>query len=380
MIMLLRMMAMLLLSPAAAMPTTPRTGGITGALSSIERALFQADREREALLRRLRQTYEGDALSALPTTSYALPPGSSIAITGANEGIGLAAAHFLATNGYSTILCARTQAKADEAARAVSERTAGAKVVGVEIDQASMASVARGADAIRDASATLDSPLRGLLLNAGNWPTERRITADGLEEGTQVCHVSHWMLANDLSPDLCSSDEEARVVTVSSSAHALAPSVDLSDVSWERRPWSSTEAYGESKLANLLFARELAQRSRSSRLTSLAVHPGVVATSLFREFTPDASELPLPIEPSVLQDAFASLSSSPPLSLVLKTPADGCRTSCYALLAPGLPNGAYLCDCELTDVSNSAKDTRAAKELWDWTQQWVASSPNRDEG
>ena len=369
----------LLLSLLALLPTTAAMAtGLTGAIQTFERLSFQIDREREGFVRRARQQLTGgDALSTLSPSSYALKPGSAVCITGANDGIGRAAAVYLAKQGYATVLCARTQAKADEAVAYVQAAASGAQSAGAVIDLASFESVARGGDAIRAAAADLDAPLRGLLLNAGVWPTERRISADGLEEGIQVCHVSHFMLTQDLLPDLSEDGEEARVVTVSSSAHALAPGVDLSDQTWSKRTFDATTAYGESKLANLLFAEELASRAPSmadgGRITSLALHPGVVATSLFKEFTPQQSGTSLPTPPPQLETLLETIASSPPAKLAFKLPEDGCRTSCYALLAPGLPTGAYLSDCELTDVSPAAKDVKARRELWEWTEEWVAA-------
>ena len=340
-----------------------------------ERLSFQIDREREGFVRRLRHQVAGDALSSLRPSSYALAPGSAVAITGANEGIGFAAAMFLAKEGYAPIICCRTQSKADAAAEAVRAAFGSANVGSVQVDLSSLDDVERGAEAICASAAALDAPLRGLLLNAGVWPQERRVTADGLEEGTQVCHVSHFALTRALLPEL-SSGGEARVVTVSSSAHELAPGVDLTDLAWNTRGWDAATAYGESKLANLLFAQELAHRapqtSGGARVTSLAVHPGVVATSLFREFGvgATASAPSLPPQAEAMLKAFAD---APPAKLLFKLPEDGCRTSCYALLAPDLPSGAYLSDCELTDVSPAAKDPAARKALWAWTEEWLAA-------
>ena len=354
------------------------------AIQSFERLSFQIDREREGLLRRVRQqVVGGDALDLLKPSAYALSQGAAVAITGANDGIGLAAAEFLAKAGYSPILCCRTQSKADEAANKIRKSVGLAcKVGSVELNLASMQNVKSASESIRAAAKDLDAPLRGLLLNAGVWPQEKRLTDDGLEEGMQVCHVGHFALTKALLPDLCAPGEEARVVAVSSSAHALAPGVDMSDVNWESRVWNAAEAYGESKLANLLFAQELAQRvplTADQRLTSLAVHPGVVATSLFREFTPSGvlATDELPSLPPLGQEAFNALTDTPAAKVLFKKPDNGCRTSCYALLAPGLPTGAYLSDCELTDVAPAAKDPAARAALWEWTESWLAKNAER---
>ena len=128
----------------------------------------------------------------------------------------------------------------------------------------------------------------------------------------------------------------------------------------ERRKFDASINYGETKLANLLFAQELAERAPSPRFKSLAVHPGVVATSLFRDFgaaAPPAQVLGL------LDDT--------PLGLVFRSPRDGCRSSLYALLSPTVPNGAYVVDCEPTDTSPASKAPRARAELWEWSAAWL---------
>jgi NAD(P)-dependent dehydrogenase (short-subunit alcohol dehydrogenase family) len=141
----------------------------------------------------------------------------------------------------------------------------------------------------------------------------------------------------------------------------------------------------------VLFARALAQRYPPTRLTSLAVHPGVVATSLFREFKPSAAQLPIPLPPiplppgglggpsfdSAVASAGKAILDNPAVGLVFKKPEDGCRTLVYALLAPGLPSGSYLSDMELTDVAPAAKDSAAADALWRWTEAWVGAKMSK---
>ena len=118
--------------------------------------------------------------------------------------------------------------------------------------------------AISEAAAAMGAPLRGLVLNAGVWPTEKQTTADGMELGFQTCHIGHWQLTTGLLPSLyeqLADGDEVRVVTVSSSAHALTEGVVLDDAAWEDRKWDSSTAYGTAKLANLLHAQELARRA-----------------------------------------------------------------------------------------------------------------------
>lgn len=354
--------------PLLVLTSTALQQPVLDALRRIERGIFAADRSRDDLLRRVADKVAGgDALSRLAPESYALQPGSAVAITGASDGIGRETAAFLARAGYPVVLCARDPDKG-EAARTYVATATNAKVAVVPLDLSSVSSVRAAIPAIVDAASVLGAPLRGLVLNAGVWPTKKATTSDGMELGFQTCHVGHWQLTEGLLPTLCadlSEGEEARIVTVSSSAHALSDGLSLEDAAWETRPWDSSAAYGASKLANLLHAQELAQRAAPSagRLTSLAVHPGVVATSLFREFGPLSTPLPSLDGPAL---------QASPLSLVLKTSEEGSRTSLYALLAPGLPSGSYLSDCALTDVSPAAKDPKARRELWEWTARWLA--------
>ena len=385
-------MSLLALS-GALLPTALTPPSPLSLLSSIERASFSLDREREGIVRRLKQQLspDGDELDQLSLSDYALPAGCAVAITGANAGIGLESAVFLAEAGYAPIVCARTDAKAEQTVEAIKARVGpDAAVAGVTLDLSCFESAEAGGEAIVAAADSLGVPLRGLLLNAGVWPTEKRVTRDGLQEGLQVCHVSHQQLAQALLPTLCDGEmpqgRESRIVTVSSSAHALTDSVNTDDPAWEARAWDSSTAYGESKLANQLMAQELARRAPSRALTSLAVHPGVIpGTELFREFLPPAPTAgfgyPLPMTGPAFDAALRrfgdAVTSSPPARLAFKDAKAGSRTSLYALLAPGLPNGAYLSDLAVTDVAPAAKDARAREALWAWTESWLEAQRAR---
>ena len=137
--------------------------------------------------------------------------------------------------------------------------------------------------------------------------------------------------------------------------------------------------YGRAKCANMLFAQELAQRTRSSGVRSIATHPGVVLTTLFKELGPNyqASSGGSFTGKSAVEDRLAgipalkTLRESTPLKLVLKSPEEGCRPLLYSLLAPGLPSGGYVVDCALTDISPASKSAAARTALWEWTDTWV---------
>jgi len=179
--MMLYLLVLISIAVAAALPSLRVT------VSTAERLGYAVDREREGLLRRVRHR-GGDPLSTLMPTDYALASGSCIAVTGGSDGIGREAAAFLAQRGFAVVLCARNQAKGEEAlryVRALSDAKS-AKLALVTFDQSSVVDTARGAEEVAEAAKQLGVPLRGLLLNAGVWPTELRLTSDGLEEGMQV--------------------------------------------------------------------------------------------------------------------------------------------------------------------------------------------------
>ena len=360
------MLPFLLAVPSLQLPAVDvlRSSVLRG-LETSERGVYTAERQREELGRRLRDRLSGgDGLSRLAAADYAVRPGTSVAITGATEGIGREAARFLADANIGVIVCARDAAKAETAASYIREAGANASLVRtVTCDLSSVDSVDAASGMVLAAADEMGAPLRGLLLNAGVWPTSKVITADGAEVAWQSNHLGHFQLANQLLPAMAESAgdaDELRVVTVSSSAHGIPSALDLDDMTWERRKFDASVNYGETKLANLLFAQELAERAPSPRFKSLAVHPGVVATSLFRDFgaaAPPAQVLGL------LDDT--------PLGLVFRSPRDGCRSSLYALLSPTVPNGAYVVDCEPTDTSPASKAPRARAELWEWSAAWL---------
>lgn len=400
-----------------------------------ENALYAADRQRDELLSGVKRSLIGDPLDQLSPYAYALPPATStIAVTGATDGLGREAAAFLANAGFAVIICARDVAKGERAAEYI--RTSSfsePRVSVVPLDLASVASVEEAAPLIVSAAAELGSPLRGLLLNAGIWPGQQQTTADGMELALQANHIGHWQLTQRLLPELETSGGEARVVTTSSSAHAFTSDAGIGDPLWESKasnghdsklscspacalllptctrlhspllapsatpfshhpkirqprlprcvqPFDTNANYGRAKLANLQFAQELAQRAPSN-IRSLAVHPGLVLTTLFKELGPNysAGEMGSVTGRSAVEDRLAGLpnlrelQSTTPLKVVLKSPEEGSRPLLYALLAPGLPNGAYLADCELRDTSPASKDVSNRQALWEWTQRWVES-------
>ncbi len=201
--------------------------------------------------------------------------GKTIIVTGANSGIGLCAAEELAVRGAEVILACRSQEKGRAALARIRARHAGAQVALEPLDLSSLASVRAFAESVREKHPRIDV----LVNNAGVMALPFSKTADGFEMQVGTNHLGHFALTALLWPSLVAA-EGARVVTVASVAHHFGK-VRLDDLCWEKG-YSRWPAYAQSKLCNLLFAKELARRVERARLgvTSVACHPGYASTNL----------------------------------------------------------------------------------------------------
>jgi len=269
--------------------------------------------------------------------------GRMVVVTGANSGIGFHAARELAQHGASVILAVRDTAKGLEAARRIP-----ADVEVRQLDLADLDSVRRFADA-------WDGPLDLLVNNAGIMAPPLRRTAQGFESQLGTNHLGHFALTGLLLGFLLEA-EHPRVVTVSSGAHRMGK-IRFDDLQWEEsyKPWP---AYGQSKLANLLFAFELQRRADNagSKLTSTAAHPGYAATNLQTGTSSKAQDLVMVVlnrvvaqsaEAGALPTLFAAVEPLPGAAYV---GPDG----------PGEVRGAP----KLVDASSAAKDAQTAAKLW----------------
>lgn len=191
-------------------------------------------------------------------------PDGRVIVTGANSGIGRAAARMLAAAGAQVTLAVRSLERGHAAAAAISGKTEVR-----ELDLASLASV-------RKFAADWDGDIDLLINNAGVMIPPLSRTADGFELQFGTNHLGHFALTNLLLPRI-----RGRVVTVSSSMHRVGR-IDFADLNWEQRRYRRWAAYGQSKLANLLFTKELQRRlsDAGSPLLSVAAHPGYAATNL----------------------------------------------------------------------------------------------------
>jgi NAD(P)-dependent dehydrogenase (short-subunit alcohol dehydrogenase family) len=278
--------------------------------------------------------------------------GRSILVTGAGSGLGLETVRVLSRRGARVLATARTEAKAREALAAAG--AAGGVPLACEL--ADPASVRACVEAVRRDAGRLDA----IVCNAGIMALPRLELVHGVERQLFTNHVGHFILVTGLLDRLA---DDGRVVMVSSAAHRMAPreGVRLDDLAAARgyTPWGH---YGQSKLANLLFAKELARRLAGTRRTSNAIHPGVIKTNLGRHM------------PSVAQALFSLVGP-----LALKTVAQGAATQAYAAVHPAMAatTGAYLADCNLAPCRPDADDPALAGRLWEVTEGLVAGLPGR---
>jgi len=196
-------------------------------------------------------------------------------ITGANSGLGFEAAKILAAKGAHVVLAVRNAEKGRQAAQAIERVVPAARLAVFSLDLANLASVRRFAEALPAAHSRLDM----LINNAGVMAIPRRVTTDGFEMQLGVNHLGHFALTGLLLP-LILKTAGSRIVTVSSGAHIFGK-INFDDLQSERS-YSKWGAYGQSKLANLLFAYELQRKLQAAGCStiSVAAHPGYASTNL----------------------------------------------------------------------------------------------------
>ena len=248
-------------------------------------------------------------------------------VTGASAGIGFETARALAAHGARVVLACRDLERGRRAAQRMADAGTQPSVHVEVLDLADLASVRRFADRVLRRYDGVDI----LVNNAGIAGGPRRRTSDGFEAHLGTNHLGHFTLTALLLPAL-RSRPGARVVTLTSSVAAQGK-IDFADLNSERR-YKFTDAYSQSKLANLMFATELDRRAKEAALplASIAANPGIVATSLLRSKRDQWGSAPGPAE----------LAVAAVQRLLGQSPADGCATSLYAATAPGLRGGEYI--------------------------------------
>lgn len=199
----------------------------------------------------------------------------TIVITGASDGIGLEAAAQLAAQGHRVVLVGRNPDKLAAAAKRIQAESPGALAGSHVCDFASLAEVRKLADALLAAYPRIDV----LVNNAGTVYDKRSETVDGYESTFAVNHLAGFLITELLLPRLRES-APARIVTTASVGHYRG-SMDFDDLGFQHGGYQIMRAYGRSKLANVLYTRDLAQRLEGTGVTATCLHPGAVATNIW---------------------------------------------------------------------------------------------------
>lgn len=281
----------------------------------------------------------------MPTTRL---DGKTILITGATGGIGLEAAVALAGTGARVVITGRNRARIDAALAAIRTRTGGS----TEALQADFASQAAVRQLATDFTAQHDR-LDVLVNNAGSVNATRTLTRDGIETTFAVNYLAPFLLTHLLLPTLRASIP-ARIVNVASVAHTRG-TLDFDNLNFDRG-YTTMRAYSRSKLADVLFTRELARRLEGSGITVNALHPGTVGTGIWNHGAPDSAW-----KRALFKAVFA------PAKWFMLSPARGAETILYAATSPDLAgrSGLYLEKNRPKSPSALARDDALARRLWD---------------
>ncbi|KAF2454557.1 hypothetical protein BDY21DRAFT_290817 [Lineolata rhizophorae] len=286
--------------------------------------------------------------------------GKVILVTGSNTGLGKESVLQLVAHKPARVyLAARTPAKAEAAIADIKSHIPEAPITFLQLDLTSFESIKNAATTFKSESDRLDI----LMNNAGVMATPYSKTSEGYELQFGTNHVGHALLTKLLLPTLQRTAEEAgsdvRVINVTSAGHMMAPAsgVELDMDALEKV--NTMKRYGNSKLANILFAREFARRYPS--ITSVAVHPGVIFTDLYQSLG----------EKNFLLRWGTKLSAP----FVMGTPQAGAKNQLWAATVPKaeLENGAYYVPIgSKSGGTNLSRDPEQAKKLWEWTENEFA--------
>jgi NAD(P)-dependent dehydrogenase (short-subunit alcohol dehydrogenase family) len=281
--------------------------------------------------------------------------GRTIIVTGGNSGIGKEAAAELTAMGATVVVAARNRAKGEAAVAEIRQRAPQGTVELADLDLASTASIRAFADGFLAAHDRLDV----LLNNAGLTLRKRRVTTDGFEMTFGVNHLGHFLLTSLLRDRLVAS-APARVVIVASDAHRYARrGLDFDDLMATKR-YRYFLQYARSKLANILFTRELARRLDGTGVTANVLHPGFVASNFAREG--DTGRL-----------GNAAMIIGRPLAI---SAVEGAQTSVFLASSPTVDGvtGQYFVKSSFAKTSAAAADDHAGTRLWTVSEQLLGLS------
>lgn len=271
--------------------------------------------------------------------------GRTMLVTGANSGIGKATALALVARGARVHVACRSEERAAAVLEEAAAMPGPGSAVFLPLDLSELSSVRRSAEAFRATGEGLH-----VLVNNAGVAGQRGQTADGFELAFGINHLGHFLFTTLLLDQLRAS-APSRVVTVSSVGHRQARGVDFDAVRRPSRSFTGLPEYGVSKLCNILFTQELARREAGSGITTYALHPGAIASNIWRR-------VPWPVQPVMKR--------------FMRSSEEGARTSIWCATAPELAgvSGRYYDDCREKAVSRVATPELAA-ELWARSEEWA---------
>ena len=263
-------------------------------------------------------------------------------ITGATNGIGEEAAKQIALMGAEIVFIARNPVKANELNKTLKSLT-GKESTSIIADLSSQLEVKRAADKFL----SLNKPLHILLNNAGIMNTSRKETVDGLEEVFSVNHLAYYSLTLLLMDKLIANGP-GRIVNVASGAHMFIKEMNFDDLQSEKE-YKTMRVYGQSKLANILFTRELSEKLEGKGITVNCLHPGFVNTGIGSNNSPTLGRI--------------LMAMARPFS---RKTDKGAETSIYLCVSPEVEgiSGEYYIDCEVSKISGAARSKDNAEKLW----------------
>ncbi|XP_051129338.1 short-chain dehydrogenase TIC 32, chloroplastic-like [Andrographis paniculata] len=280
--------------------------------------------------------------------------GLTAIITGASSGLGVETARVLSLCGAHVIMAVRNVEAGKKVRESIIQKVPNAKIDVMELDLSSLASVRKFASEYNSSNL----PLNLLINNAGVMATPFMLSQDNIEMQFATNHVGHFLLTNLLLDNMKKtaqeSQKEGRIVNVSSEGHRFAYSEGIRfDKINDSSSYTSFYAYGQSKLANILHANELARRLKEegANITANSLHPGAIPTNLSRHNSVIDS----------LSHWFGKY--------VLKSIPQGAATTCYVALHPQVKgvSGEYFADSNISKTSVLGTDVELAKKLWDFT-------------
>ena len=268
-------------------------------------------------------------------------------VTGANSGMGMATVEALSDEGAKVIMLCRSEKRGKEALQKLSEN----KDRQIELmlcDLGDYASIRSFVSQVKEKNKKLDV----LVNNAGFISLDRQETKEGLERQFGINHIGHFLLTTELVDIM---DRGSRIVNVASGAHKTGK-IHFDDINLTRG-YNVIKGYSQSKLANVLFTRELARRLKDRGITVNCCHPGAVATNI-----------------GIDRDTGFGKTITSLLKPFFQTPAEGARTAIFLATDESVKDitGEYFYRCRIANSSRRSKDMELAKRLYEFSEQLVS--------